>query len=170
MHYAKIKHWDIANGEGVRISLFVSGCNFHCKDCFNPEAWDFNYGEEYTIETHNELLKLLANDHIDGLSLLGGDPLWQSEEDIYSLCALCDEVHHMGKTVWLWSGFTFEQIMEKGSISQKDLLKSCDVYVDGKFEVENKDLKLLWRGSTNQRVIDVKESLQKGQLILYGTN
>lgn len=169
MRYAKIKHYDIANGEGIRISLFVSGCRFHCKDCFNEEAQDFNYGEKYTKETAAEIVKTLCSPRFDGLSLLGGDPLWQADSDLVDLIALADNVHAIGKDVWLWSGFTWEEIMNadasnKTNYWRKVLVSSCDVFVDGRFEAEKKDLRLKWRGSSNQRVIDVQETLKSGKI------
>ncbi len=169
MNYAKIKHWDVANGEGIRISLFVSGCKFHCKGCFNEETWDYSYGNKFTIETFNELKRLISNDNISGLSLLGGDPMWQDDDGLIWLRSLCDYVHSINKNVWLWTGFTFEQIMNKGSICQIDLLKSCDVIVDGQFDYTKRNLNLQWCGSENQRVIDVKKSLKENKVILYRT-
>ena len=167
MNYAKIKHWDVANGEGIRISLFVSGCRFHCKECFNEETWDYSYGNKFTIETFNELKRLISNDNISGLSLLGGDPMWQDDDGLIWLRSLCDYVHSINKNVWLWTGFTFEQIMNKGSICQMDLLKSCDVIVDGQFDYTKRNLNLQWCGSENQRVIDVKKSLKENKVVLY---
>lgn len=101
MNYAKIKHFDIANGDGVRVSIFVSGCKFHCKDCFNSETWDYNYGNQYTQETEDELINLISNPNIDGLSILGGDPLWQDESGLQTLINLVNKVHSMNKTVWI---------------------------------------------------------------------
>lgn len=166
MNYAKIKHFDIANGEGVRMSLFVSGCNIHCNGCFNEEAWDFKYGQPYTQETQQEIIALISNPNIDGLSLLGGDPLSQDENGLSDLIALIKEVKALGKTVWLWSGFTWEYIMSKGSPKQQELVKLCDVWVDSPFVLELRDLRLKWRGSSNQRVIDVQKSLESNELII----
>lgn len=171
MRYAKIKHYDIANGEGIRISLFVSGCRFHCKDCFNEEAQDFNYGEEYTKETEEQILKLLESPRFDGLSLLGGDPLWQNEEGLKELISLVQKTHTLKKDIWIWSGFTWEEIMgtedsEEIDSLRKKLISSCDVFVDGRFEIEKKDLRLKWRGSSNQRVINVQETLRSGKMVL----
>ena len=173
MNYAKIKHWDIANGEGIRVSLFVSGCKFHCKDCFNEEAQDFNYGKLYTQDTEDELIKLVSDPHIDGLSILGGDPLWQDVSGLHDLCVLVYKIKQLGKNVWLWSGFKWENIMhplkqpDAIKLGQQTLISLCDVFIDGKFEINNKDLRLQWRGSKNQRVIDIRKSLSQGTVILY---
>ena len=172
MNYAKIKHWDIANGEGVRISLFVSGCNFHCKDCFNQEAWDFKYGKTFTQETFDEIIKLISDKNIDGLSLLGGDPLCQDDEGLLTLINLCKEVHRLGKNVWLWSGYTWEEIFSNTDMTQnarlrQALVQECDMLIDGRFKIEQKNLNLVWRGSENQRVIDVKRSLDENKVVEY---
>ena len=148
MNYAKIKHWDIANGEGIRISFFVSGCKFHCKDCFNQEAWDFTYGALFTQETFDEIIKLVSDKNIDGLSLLGGDPLCQDDEGMLTLINLCKKVHRLSKNVWLWSGYTWEEIFSNSDMTQnarlrRELIKNCDVFVDGRFEVKQKNLNLV---------------------------
>lgn len=171
MNYAKIKHWDIANGEGVRVSLFVSGCNFHCKDCFNAEAQDFNYGKLYTQETEDEIISLVSDSNIDGLSILGGDPLWQDVSGLHDLCMLVYKIKQLGKTVWVWSGFVWEDIMhdlkEPNDIilGRQALISLCDVFIDGKFEIDKKDIRLHWRGSKNQRIINVKETLKQNKII-----
>lgn len=175
MNYAKIKHYDPANGEGIRISLFVSGCNFHCKGCFNYEAQDFDYGKPFLPDTMVEIEQLVENENIDGLSILGGDPLCQSECDITTLATLATYVKNLGKNVWIWSGFTWEQIFSKSVTDEFDTLRTsrqmlittCDVWVDGQFIESQKDLRLQWRGSNNQRVIDVQKSLQQNKIILW---
>lgn len=181
MNYSGIKEYDIANGPGIRVSLFVSGCNFHCKGCFNPETWDFNYGENFTALTMKEIVDKVKSDRIAGFSLLGGDPLWQIPWDIFKLTELCKRIKHTGKSVWIWSGFTWEEIMEKKLENcetdeektilkyRQNLIKECDVWVDGRFVEAQRDLRLQWRGSTNQRVIDVKKSLDSNKIILYET-
>lgn len=174
MNYAKIKHYDPANGEGIRISLFVSGCNFHCKGCFNYEAQDFNYGNPFSPDTMVEIEKLVEDKHIDGLSILGGDPLCQSECDIATLATLATYVKNLGKNVWIWSGFTWEQIFPEVATDEFDtlrasrqmLIEACDVWVDGQFIESQKDLRLQWRGSSNQRVINVQETLKQGEIVL----
>lgn len=174
MRYLTIKQFDMANGEGIRTSLFVTGCNFHCKGCFNPEAQHFEYGKLYTEETEANILEMISNPHIKGLSILGGDPLWQDEIDLLILSQLIIKVHQMGKTVWLWSGFTWEQIFPKvtldcdiNNINRQFLVENCDVLIDGQFEEDKKDLSLKWRGSSNQRVIDVQKSIEYKRVIQY---
>lgn len=166
MNYAKIKHFDIANGEGVRISLFVSGCQFYCKNCFNMEAWDYTYGNPYTVETENEIMEYIKSDNIDGLSILGGDPLWQNDDGIDELISLVKAVKSAGKNVWIWSGFTLEEINRTGG-KRYELIKLCDVFVDGVFQEEKKNLLLHWRGSSNQRVIDVQKSVRENRVVIY---
>ena len=164
MNYAKIKHFDIANGEGVRTSLFVSGCQFHCEDCFNSETWDYNYGNLYTKETENHILSTLQDRYIDGLSILGGDPLCQDEDGIAQLTKLVGQVKSIGKTVWIWSGFTWEQLPSL-SASKQNLIKLCDVMIDGLYNKTLRDLRLKWRGSSNQRVINIQQSIKEGKVI-----
>lgn len=170
MNYAKIIPFDLANGNGIRISLFVSGCEFHCPGCFNIAAQTFNFGKSYSETSESKILKLLDNPYVGGLSILGGDPLWQDESGIRQLINLINKTHDLGKTVWLWSGFTWESVMNANSSIEKlrkELVESCDVFIDGPFEEANKDLSLHWRGSSNQRVINVKESLRQNQIVLY---
>lgn len=175
MRYCNIIEEDIANGQGVRTTLFVSGCKFHCKECFNSEAWDFNYGKEYTEETESYILEQVSKPYIKGLSLLGGDPLWQDMDGLKQLRQLVQKVHDLDKTVWIWSGFTWEELLRKSrlpdhmvdkeweivsiDIQKLCLVCDCDVFVDGLFEYDKKDLSLAWRGSQNQRVIDVNKTL-----------
>lgn len=166
MYYSNIIEDDIANGEGIRVSLFVSGCNFHCPDCFNQEAQNFTYGKEYTKETKEKILKLVERPWCAGLSILGGDPLWQDTKGLWELFDLCDEAAIRGKNTWIWSGFTWEELFETPdsldkdesylSISRRSLILQTDIFVDGRFEKDKKDLSLKWRGSYNQRVIDIK--------------
>lgn len=173
MNYAEIKYMDVANGEGIRTSLFVSGCQFHCPDCFNQEAQCYKYGQEYTEQTEKEILAEIDKPYIKGLSILGGDPLWQSYHDILTLAKLVYEVKKLGKTVWLWSGFTWEELYKENYnaddifFARQTLVELCDVFVDGRFEKDKKDLSLHWRGSSNQRVIDVKESKRLHRVVLY---
>lgn len=163
MYYSGIKNFDIANGPGVRVSLFMSGCRNHCKGCFNPETWSFTYGQEFTSETMLELLRLLDNDNIAGLSILGGDPFEpenrQALDDICFMVKLCKPT----KSIWVWTGYDF---LEDGLIDLP-VMNYIDVLVDGKFEESLKDLRLKWRGSSNQRVIDVAESVKRRCAIRY---
>lgn len=170
MRYGNIIEEDCANGEGFRTTLFVSGCNFHCKDCFNQDAQDFNYGKKYTEETEMYILEQVSKPHIKGLSLLGGDPLWQDIDGLKQLRQLVQKVHDLGKTVWIWSGFTYENLLDGSGLSEEAnerilLVRDCDVFVDGLFEYDKKDLSLSWRGSRNQRVIDMNKT--KDKVVLY---
>lgn len=170
MKYASIKKMDISNGEGIRVSLFVSGCNFHCPGCFNEEVQSFDYGKNYTQTTEDLILKEVSKPHIKGLSLLGGDPLWQDIDGLKQLRQLVQKVHDLGKTVWIWSGFTYENLLDGSGLSEEAnerilLVHDCDVFVDGLFEYDKKDLSLAWRGSRNQRVIDMNKT--KDKVVLY---
>lgn len=163
MNYSMIRKFDVANGPGFRVSIFVSGCRRHCKGCFNPQAWDFNYGQEYTPNTWGELKRALADPNISGLSILGGDPF--EPENLLAVNFICKNVKELypDKTIWVWTGYDF---IEDGLIDM-DAMKYIDVLVDGRFEESLKDLRLKWRGSTNQRVIDVAESVKRRCAIRY---
>ena len=168
MHFASIKNFDIANGVGVRVSLFVSGCNHHCKECFNQEAWDFNYGEEFTDNEMNKIIDMLKPDYIKGLTLLGGEPMeLVNQKGILPLVKKIKELYP-NKTIWCYSGFTFEQIMKMMEEweTTRELVKYFDVLVDGKFMIEKKDLSIKFRGSSNQRLIDLPKSLEKKEVVL----
>ena len=168
MNYSQLITCDTANGEGVRTSLFVSGCTNYCPGCFNQEAQDFNYGKLYTQDTENILLDCVKRPYISGLSILGGDPLCQDDMGLITLNFLAHKVHSLGKTVWLWTGFKWEDFNFTNNFSlQSLLLSACDVVVDGPFIEAEKDLSLAFRGSRNQRIIDVRETLGKGEIILY---
>lgn len=173
MNYAQIRNMDVSDGPGIRVALYVSGCQFHCKNCYSQEQWNYKYGETYTAEIKEKIVKLLDNPHVRGLSILGGDPLWQYVPDIHlALIPLVKQVKAIGKDVWIWSGFTWEQIMKDHPESdpwnraRKKLISICDVWVDGLFQDELKDLRLQYRGSSNQRVIDVQASIEKNEPIL----
>lgn len=171
MNYGNIKFYDIANGEGIRTSLFVSGCTNHCQGCFNKEAQDFNYGQLYTPETEQTILKQISKPYVAGLSILGGDPLCQNNAGLTCLIELTNAVHDSGKTVWLWTGFVWEDFdhikMTLNKALIKTLLYNCDVVVDGPFIQAKKDLTLAFRGSSNQRIIDVPKTIQTGKVVLY---
>ena len=171
MNYADIKRVDVANGEGVRVSVFVSGCNHHCKGCFNECAWDFNYGNKFTEKQEEEVLQDLDHDYISGLTLLGGEPLEPAnQEGLLPLVKKAKE-KFPDKKIWCYTGFDFEKDvvgkMAKQSDTTKELLKYIDVVVDGKFEEDKKDLKLKFRGSSNQRILDVQESLKENKPVEY---
>ncbi len=170
MNYADIKRVDVANGEGVRVSVFVSGCNHHCKGCFNQCAWDFNYGNKFTEKEIDKVIEYLDHDYINGLSLLGGEPL--EKQNQIGLLPLVKKVKEKfpNKDIWCYTGFDFEkdvvENMSKNNDTTKELLKYIDVIVDGKFEEDKKDLKLKFRGSSNQRVLDVKQSLKEKKPVI----
>ena len=170
MNYADIKRVDVANGEGVRVSVFVSGCNHHCKGCFNQCAWDFNYGNKFTEKEIDKVIEYLDHDYINGLSLLGGEPL--EKQNQIGLLPLVKKVKEKfpNKDIWCYTGFDFEkdvvENMSKNNDTTKELLKYIDVIVDGKFEEDKKDLKLKFRGSSNQRVLDVKQSLREKKPVI----
>lgn len=164
MKYAKIRKMDISNGEGVRVSLFVQGCSFHCKNCFNQETWDFNGGKEFTMEEIQKIIELANKDYIAGLSVLGGEPLHNNNVDeVFHIVATFKE-KFPNKDIWLWTGFKFEDAIKDSK--RKFILRNIDVLVDGQFEEDKKDLTLKWRGSSNQRVIDCKKSLAENKVIL----
>ncbi len=171
MNYATIKKNDIANGAGVRVSLFVSGCRHRCKNCFNREAWDFAYGEPYTDAVQREILDSCDHGYVAGLSLLGGEPFEpENQATLVGLLAAFRE-RFPYKTVWCYSGFTFEELIS-GKVGEHatELLSHIDVLVDGRFVEERKDLSLLFRGSDNQRILDVPRSLEDGAPVwLTGT-
>ena len=157
MNYGRIKKNDIANGPGVRVSLFVSGCRNHCPGCFNPETWDFDYGEQFTKKTEKEIIKALRPSWIQGLSILGGDPM--EPENQKALLPLLKRIRITcpGKDVWLYTGYTYEQIRDS------EILKWVDVLVDGPFIEEEKDISLAFRGSRNQRIIPLRKGVPYGK-------
>lgn len=158
MYYGKIKNLDIANGPGIRVSLFVSGCRNHCKGCFQPETWSFTYGQLFEKQDLLEILHLIGNPHIAGLSILGGDPMEPENQDVVT--RICESVKrtYPEKSIWMWTGYLWEDVKESPA------LKYVDVLVDGPFVEEKKNLCLYYRGSENQRVIDVKMSLNAGEI------
>lgn len=158
--YNCIRKMDIADGPGVRVSIFFQGCVFHCKNCFNPETWPFDKGEEFTEETIERILELASESYIKGLSILGGEPLHPKTIDGTLALAKAFKEKYPDKTIWIWSGFLFDQVKDK------EVLKYIDVLVDGQYVDELHDFRLKWRGSSNQRVIDVKKSLKKGKICL----
>ena len=162
MRYNKIRKMDVSNGPGVRVSIFFQGCAFHCKNCFNPETWDFEGGNEFTEETINRVLELCEPAHIKGLSMLGGEPLHPNTIEAATALAKAFKERYPEKNLWIWSGFTFEEY-----ISKQEIVKYVDVIVDGQYKDELHDFRLRWRGSSNQRVIDVQKSLKKGKVVLY---
>ena len=168
MNYSAIKNCDIANGEGVRVSLFVSGCNNHCKGCFNKETWDFNHGQTLTFETVQDIGEMLNHEYINGLSILGGEPLDPlNVNGVKFVLELCEyEINNKKKNVWLYTGYTFEELLHRIKTEDKDgelkyILEHVDILVDGRFIEDKKDISLVFRGSTNQRIINCKKSLKE---------
>lgn len=171
MNYANIKKYDIANGPGVRVSLFVSGCTHHCPGCFNPETWDFNYGGPFDSDVINEILEALEPTYIRGFSLLGGEPFEYKNQ--IGLLPLLREIKNRfpNKDIWCYTGYDFEtdilEDMAKKWSETYEMLSYIDVLVDGEFVEAKKDLALRFRGSSNQRIIQVQESLQQNKVILW---
>lgn len=177
MRYAQIRSMDISNGEGVGVSLFVQGCPFHCKNCFNSETWDFNGGKEWTEETKNIFMKLIDRPYIKRVSFLGGECL--AEQNLDEVLKLIQEIRisFPKKTIWLYTGYSYSEIFrgQSSCLSQegldnfkrREIIKLCDVVVDGRYIDEQKDLTLKWRGSKNQRVIDAKQSIAQNKIVLY---
>lgn len=171
MNYATIKNCDIANGPGVRVSLFVSGCTHRCKGCFNEIAWDFAYGEPFTQQTVDTILSMLAPDYVKGITLLGGEPF--EPENQPALVDLLRQIKekYPQKSIWAFSGYLFDRDILAGKLGPWEITEEfigyLDVLVDGPFILEKKDLSLRFRGSSNQRIIDVPASLKKGEIVLW---
>ena len=161
MRYNKIRKMDIANGEGVRVSIFFQGCIFHCEGCFNPETWDFKCGLEFTDEVIDEVIKLADNSYIKGLSILGGEPLHPT--NIGGATALAKKFKEVypDKNIWLWSGFLYDNVKDN------EIFDYIDVMIDGQFKIALRNPNLKWKGSSNQRVIDIKKTKKKGEVVLY---
>ena len=171
MYYGEIKKCDIANGEGVRVSIFVSGCTHHCPGCFNRETWDFCYGKEFTKETEDELLKALEPGYINGLTLLGGEPFEPQNQAVLVPFLRKVRERYPEKTIWCYSGYLFDKELRGESRARcewtDEMLYMLDILVDGRFVEALKDITLVFRGSSNQRVIDVKKSMDSGEIVLW---
>lgn len=177
MRYASIRSLDISNGEGVGVSLFVQGCDRHCFNCFNSDTWDFNGGKEWTEETKNKFIKLINRPYINRISVLGGEPL--AEQNLDEVLSLIKEIRisFPEKTIWLYTGYKFEDLINEihypldskweDKAWRQSIVKLCDVLIDGEYIDEQRDITLKWRGSSNQRVIDVKQSLTQNKIVLY---
>lgn len=179
MNYLKIEKENILNGVGIRVILWCSGCDHHCKNCQNPITWDPNDGAKFDIKAKNEIFNELSKDYISGITLTGGDPL--NTNNLESVLDLVNEIRlsYPEKTIWLYSGYTWEQIMypvvtndfnperDKFLKMRREIVKQCDVLVDGHYEEDKRDVTYHWAGSTNQRVIDVKKTLEQGSVILW---
>ena len=185
MRYAQIRNMDISNGESIGVALFVQGCHLKCCNCFNPDTWDFNGGKEWTQETEDKFIELVNRPYIKRISILGGEPL--AEENLNGVTNLLNKITILfpEKTIWLYTGYTWESIMDHdysdtddfdyieesyidGLYDQrKSIIKKCDVLVDGPYIDSKKDIKLKWCGSSNQRVIDIQKTLEKGEIVLW---
>ena len=183
MNYAQIRSMDISNGEGIGVSLFVQGCDFHCKNCFNSETWEFSKGQEWNDKTKNQFLKLIETPFIQRVSILGGEPL--HPKNVQNVLKIVDEIRvsYPTKNIWLYTGYTWEEIWIKDNIKTGDKIKDmrgkairnlrrqvvrmCDVLIDGRYVDELRDISLHWRGSSNQRVINVQETLKQKQIVLW---
>lgn len=179
IRYASIRELDISNGEGIGVALFVQGCRFKCHNCFNPETWDFNGGKEWTPKTEDKLIELASKPYIKRLSILGGEPL--ADENLDDVLYLVNKISLLfpNKTIWIYSGYTWNQIMypvitddfnpKRDELINKrqDIIRQCDVLVDGRYIDSQRDITLKWRGSSNQRVINIKESLKQNKIILF---
>lgn len=172
MRYGAIKKRDIANGPGVRVVLFVSGCTHHCKGCFQPQTWDFDYGDDYTADTEQEIIDALAPDFMDGLTLLGGEPFEPDNQR-----ALLPLLHRVRKelpqkTIWAFSGYTFEELTGKTESRARcevtdEMLSLIDVLVDGEFQLDKRNISLQFRGSENQRLIDLPKTFENGEIVWW---
>ena len=168
MNFGNIKKLDIANGDGVRVSLFVSGCRNRCKGCFQPETWDFHYGQPYTGETEETILRALEPSYVEGLTLLGGEPFEPENQRVLVELLRRVKKAYPGKNVWCYSGYTIEKIRGDGhphcEVSD-EMLSMIDVLVDGKFVEDLKDISLKFRGSANQRILDVPKTIASGEIV-----
>lgn len=178
MRFASMRNLDISNGEGVGVSLFVQGCDRHCFNCFNPDTWDFNGGKEWTEETKNKFIKLIDRPYINRISVLGGEPL--AEQNLDEVLSLIKEIRisFPEKTIWLYTGYEMSEIVKQEQYERVsgipdvwskrwEIIKQVNVLVDGEYIDEQKDLTLKWRGSKNQRVVDVQQSLAQNKMVLY---
>ena len=161
MRYSKIRKMDISNGPGVRVSVFMQGCTFNCKNCFNPETHDFNEGKEFDDDVIDKIIELCNKDYVVGLSILGGEPMHAKNIDGTTKLAKAFKEKYPDKTIWAWTGFLFDR-----DLKDKEVMKYIDVLVDGRYKDELHDFRLKWRGSSNQRVIDVQKSLKQNKIVL----
>lgn len=175
MRYNQIRECDIANGEGIGVALFVQGCRFGCKNCFNPETWDFNGGKEWTPEVEDKFIELASRPYIKRISLLGGECL--ADENLDGVLHLVNRIRlsFPNKSIWIYSGYRWSEIFndeiyltkECAGWKRREIVNQCTVMVDGRYIDSQRDITLKWRGSSNQRVIDIQQSLQKGEIVLW---
>ncbi len=171
MNYGEIKSFDIANGEGVRVSLFVSGCTHHCKNCFNKETWDFNFGKPFTKEVEDSIIDMLSSNYIDGFSLLGGEPFEPQNQRVLTPFLKRIKENFPNKSIWCYTGYLFDDELLSESRARcectDEMLSLIDVLVDGEFVQDLYNITLAFRGSENQRIIDVQKSLETGEICNY---
>lgn len=176
MNYHMIRTDDMLNGDGLRVVLFVSGCSHNCKMCHNPETWDKNSGIEFDINAEMELMDEISKDYISGITFSGGDPLHESNlDEVMQLCLKIKDTFGDNKTIWLYSGYTWEdifklksdEVFDETKIKRIAIIHECDVFVDGEFDIDKSDVNYPWAGSTNQRVINVPETIKNNKIVLY---
>ena len=166
MNYHDITKEDMNNGDGIRVVLWVAGCDHHCKGCQNKQTWDYNSGIEFDDEAKKELIEALSKPYIKGLTLSGGDPLCAADNDFFFF--LCDLKRQFpDKDIWLYSGYTIEEILKDNNVLKSNILLLCDVLVDGRYIEKKRDITLKWRGSSNQRVIDIQKTIAQKKIVLY---
>ena len=170
MYYGELKKRDIANGIGIRVALFVSGCTNHCEECFNRATWDFEFGKPFTKETENEIIEALRPDYVRGFSLLGGEPMEPKNQPVCLALLKRIKKELPNKNVWCYTGFTYDELLTKGGYANteivEEMLSLIDVLVDGRFEKDKRNLMLKFRGSENQRLIDVPATIKQGKVVL----
>ena len=166
MNYHDITKEDMNNGDGIRVVLWVAGCDHHCKGCQNKQTWDYNSGIEFDDEAKKELIEALSKPYIKGLTLSGGDPLCAADNDFFFF--LCDLKRPFpDKDIWLYSGYTIEEILKDNNVLKSNILLLCDVLVDGRYIEKKRDITLKWRGSSNQRVVDIQKTIAQKKIVLY---
>lgn len=173
-NYSEIKRFDAANGEGVRTTIFFTGCEFKCKGCFNSNIWDFDKGKRFNSNVYENEIKPTMRYYISGISILGGEPLHSKNISAVAALVRWFKNDFPNKNIWLWTGYTYEELMAQLAGNRvraknvEEVLNNIDILIDGQFVEEQRDLTLAWRGSRNQRVIDVQKSLKKGEIVIYG--
>ena len=166
MNYHNITTDDMLNGDGLRVVLWLAGCSHHCKGCKNPVTWDENGGIPFDDKDRTELFRELSRDYISGITFSGGDPLHSANrEEVANLCEEISLRYENSKTIWIYTGYTWEEIIENDSL--REAVEFADVLVEGRFEEDKKDVNYPWAGSTNQRVIDIQKSLEEGRVVLW---
>ena len=166
MNYATLRKYDVANGEGIRTTIFCTGCEHYCKGCFNEDLWSFSSGKLFTLDTMNALMEYLSDDNVVGMNILGGEPMHPKNIDVITNIIYESKRIYPNKTIWLWSGYKLEELAERKDSNTQKALELIDVLVDGKFELENRNINLKYRGSSNQRVIDMAKTRKQKKIVL----